>query len=236
MANDELYQILLSNIYLNKNMFDYELLQKIGNKLVQFGDTESKIDESVDLITNCLQKYGFILYANDSISKYNGKVQDCGIFVSYHLSNFIFNTKSLLDSLAIMTKHFLSLNVNGSDIDLNKRFFLEQLIIKEPQLSDILQNKRKWIQTVVQWRNDLIHKKGITVIPIVVQGVEPSYEELGKMKVQMMVQTGGIKEFSDMIKNPLTKKPYYQEIEPFCNEWINNSRFLLELFLSVLCK
>lgn len=218
MNDDNFYQLLLSNVYLNENRFDYELLQKIGNKIVQFGDTESTIDESVDLITNCLQKYGFMLYANDSILKYNGKIQDCGIFVTYHLSNFIFNTKSLSDSLAVMTKHFLSLDVNGGDIDLNKRIFLEQLIAREPNFSTILQNKKNWIQSVVQWRNDLIHKKGITVFPIIAQGPEPSYEELGKIKVQMMVQSGGIKEISDMFKNPKIKRPYYQEIEPFCNE------------------
>ena len=185
----------------------------------------------VQQIHDSYGKLGFLFLSRDYIRKVNGKHPLAHIYVSYHLYNFIYDSKAFLDALAVMLNDFYSIGeAKGVWIDLKHKPFREKVIKKEARLEKIMRRYENWFSIVANWRNKLIHRFSTTIAPFMStdHGLhEITKEELdqsSRLPCMMLVEprpllTGGLKE----LEKKYGKGNTFREIDPFCEEWIHKA-------------
>jgi hypothetical protein len=175
-------------------------------------------------IINMFVKLGFILLAKDLIQQINGRSPDASIriYVEYHLYNFVYNTKALLDAIAVTLNHVYELGFIKGEIDLKRNRFVDKLeakssvpllIVKE------LRRKRAWILEVVEWRELLIHRCVTRIAPY----GDPDYTN--DYTVKMPVKPASLFGFNEL---GLPAKAQFEDIQPFCDRWITMGKSLVE--------
>jgi len=141
----------------------------LTNRIIRFHNHGVKhIDiELTRHLVNIFVKLGFMLLAKDSIKDINGIYPNIRAYVEYHLYSFVYSSKSFLDSIAIMLNYAYNLGLAGGEIDLNKSPFIKKIEEKHPSLLVLLEikNIKKWISDVVEWRDKLIHRCVMAVVP-----------------------------------------------------------------------
>lgn len=175
-------------------------------------------------------KLGFLFLSRDYIRKVNGKHPLDHIYVSYHLYNFMYDCKAFLDALAVMLNDFYSIaEKRRGKIDLKLETFRNKLIEKDASLTKVIKKYESWFSTVAIWRDNLIHRFSTNISPVIFTDHplnEVTKEELDNCHTPcMMLQepkpllTGGIRE----LEKKYGKGKIFREIDPFCQEWINNA-------------
>lgn len=178
-------------------------------------------------IVNMLVKLGFMLLAYDTIHHLNGKSKHPAmkIQVEYHLYNFIYYTKSFLDSVAVTLNHTYNLGLEKGEIDLNKEKFIKALEARcDETLMIVMEVRRegRWINNVVQWRDTLIHR----YVTSIVHYGDPDIT----LDFIIKMPREPVKLFDSQEMKKLTMKygTPMQDIHPFCEEWVKKSKTLLE--------
>lgn len=178
-------------------------------------------------LINMFVKLGFMFLARDMINKINGRYTqpDIRIYVEYHLYNFIYASKSLLDAIAMTINYVYKLGLGGRFVDLNEHLFLERLQGIQTPLSveQKIRNTRGWISDVVKWRKELIHR---CVTPVVHYG-DP--DQTLDYTIKMPLEPVPILDYTRIseLKGRYNKPPF-MEIAPFCDNWISNAKLLIE--------
>lgn len=184
-------------------------------------------NDMVLLVTNILNKYGFMNMAIDRIKEINGSLPTTThVFIQYELNNFIIYTKSTLDAIAIVLNHVYQLGRSKGDIDLKWSRFSQELIHKSPNslIAARIISKKDWIEEVVTWRDEVNHR----TFSLIGQVDDPKITDDHKYKMA--------KEPLNILYHEnhqyLIKKynnDIMQEIEPFCDKWISNCKDLIEV-------
>ena len=214
-----------------------ESIEKLQNMLVK--DISKKQVEFLDrvLVTHLndtLIKLGFMMLARDCIERYTSPTKILSVWINYNINNFIYDTKAFLDSIAITLNYFYNLNFHGGEIDLHKGSFLSALEKNNLELSKFIRKNQNWIEVVTDWRLKLIHRNSLLVVPVGPLGHNPSDEKITegfkKNPIMMPMEPISTFEFGKKTSEKLKKKygKDFQEILPFCDEWLSNAKTIIE--------
>jgi len=208
-----------------QNVKRIDILLKLDRQMIYSENGEIQFSKALSSLMNVAEKLGYLYYSRDRIIELNGKIVKGRIFVSYYLTSFIMSEKALLDALAVLLNRCYDVykEVNG-DVDLNRDKFVNKLIEKNKKY-EYLRQEKKWISNVVKWRDIVVHRKSLAIMPQTKKGQDnPSMKELQEMAVKMPIEPFTITDMK-------SKNNQLQEIVPFCDDWISH----IEQITRVLC-
>lgn len=179
----------------------------------------------IEQIIDSFGKLGFLFYSRDRIQELNGKVRASHVYVHFYLYNFIYDSKAYLDSIAVMLNDFYQIGERGGKIDFKYGLFRNKVIENEPRLTDIINELEPWFIKVYNWRRDLIHRfsspVGWHLIEVPTQEEMDEYLERSPPNLMLVEpQPYFSANFPELNKKYGTS---FQEIDPFCEEWISNA-------------
>src|SRR3989344_788821 len=214
--------VIGTNSYLHVANYNPNSLVKLENALTTL-EKDVIIMEDLDLISltnNMIIKIGFMLLAKEYLRK-NKKRRNNHIIGTYHIFNFIYDTKAFLDAVSMLLNQYYRLGYSKGNIDLKKESFLNSLNKKSPKLKNEIEKHHAWIKEVILWRESVIHR----LSPIILTG---TYDKKGKFKELFHMPTLP-KPFFDLESLTNSRKPVYQEILIFCENWINHAKKIFEV-------
>lgn len=204
------------------SLFD-QLVGSLNWSVVDNGNNDN---DFILKVLNVFNKLGFMFLSTNKIKELNGGIPtNTQVFIQYELNNFIFYTKSTLDSIAIILNAAYQLGFSKGDIDLKRINFTEVLFQKKSNSSvaGLIDSKRKWINEVVKWRDEMNHR----TFNFVAQTSDP--QVTNDHSYRMVRDPLNI---MDHKNNQFVSKKYggnsMQEILPFCESWMSNCKALVE--------
>lgn len=124
----------------------------------------------VEQIQDICEKFDFLRVSRDTIFKLESHL-DHGVLVihveeaKFFFYMFIFNLKSLVDSISMLLRNLFSLNeFSGGQIDLVRNYKFREVIPKKSDTICIfLQKNESWINIINEYRDNLIHRNRIPI-------------------------------------------------------------------------
>lgn len=168
-------------------------------------------------------KLGFMPLARDYIKEINGTSKHSYIWVNYHFNNFVFASKSFLDSVAITLNNEYKLEYSGGGIELSKGGFVDTLAKKNDKIAVLIKSENKWIGDVVKWRTALIHRMSAAVMPMY---GDPGPN--GNHSAHIPMEPFALFDIPSYQQTKLKHGKLGQDILPFCQDWIGKSQKLFE--------
>lgn len=207
--------------------------QSFAKKIIYERQKDRKL---VQQLIDSYGKLGFLFLSKDYIEKINGKVPLSHMFVTYHLFNFIYDSKAFLDSVAVMLNDFYTIGKTDRHIDFKESSFRDAVVKKEPKLQRIIKEYESWFVTVASWRRDLIHRFSTIIAPFTSVESWPTEEELHRFALARCVMPMEPRPYLSPNFTKLKKKygKEVREIEPFCEEWIDRARDLYDQVCNVV--
>jgi len=83
----------------------------------------------------------------------------------YYLYNFIIYTKASLDSIAVTLNSFFGFSFKKGQIDFGKLAFVRKLESSLKEFKDFSQIYQRWVDTIIEYRDAVIHQKSIDIFP-----------------------------------------------------------------------
>lgn len=224
--------ITCGNSYTIRSGYITEEFLRLDELLACKQDTGIHIHEPIlaDHVENMVTKLGFVLLSRDNIAQCTPHNQT---LMNYHVSHFIYDTKAFLDAISVVLNYFYYLQFITGDIDLKKGTFKNKLESVCPKLGQEITNQEKWIQEVIEWREAIIHR---LTSPIIFYGSGEDMKN-NKLSIKMPVEPISLMELQQRFKE--LKQKYgkvEQEILPFCDRWIEESKKLFNLVCESLVK
>jgi hypothetical protein len=180
--------------------------------------------ELFNQINNMIVKFGFVVYSSECISELNGKPNG-QVGVNYYFAHFVYDTKSFLDSAATALNHRFQLGKDNREIDLEKENFRVAVKGRDVTLGKLLQKEQRWISKVKEWRDALIHRYSIPVMP---QTILPPWES-GNYTCRIPLEPMPVLDLMNKTKTYQEKHiDSMQDIAPFCRDWINHSKKIFD--------
>lgn len=210
-----------------------ELLEVDKLLVSNLGDLGVGIREPIlkEHIENLCTKLGFILLSREYISQYlptNDQTR-----ANYFFCNFVYDTKAFLDAVAVVLNYFYYLEFYGGKIDLKWGAFRNKLSNVAQRVGSEIKTHEAWIQEVIEWREALIH---CISAPIIFFGTGDEMKA-NRLRIKMPVIPVTI---SELQRRASELKAKYggvdQEILPFCDKWIDESKKLFELTCGSIVK
>jgi hypothetical protein len=161
---DEKIDRLLVNSYMHRHIQEKpEYWAKLNEMLYAQG----RLKKYAGAVEDIVEKYSFLMLARDQITAYEAITNIDKLFhVKYHTYSFVFMTKAFLDSIAVFINEIYQLGFNGGQIDLKKQSFLESLRTSDAELAQIIDRMRAWLDYVVKYRDNLIHRHSLYIGPL----------------------------------------------------------------------
>lgn len=152
---------LLANSYMAKHIVDKP---EYWSKLLQMLYGEGRLLKYAGKVEDIVDKFSFLMLAKDQIVAYENTLNhDKRFFIKYFAYTYVFMTKSLLDSLAVFVNDIYELDFSGGEIDFKKGRYMEAVRTADPGLAKTIDDKRKWLDYVVKYRDGVIHKHGLYI-------------------------------------------------------------------------
>ena len=183
-------------------------------------------------VEDIFDKFSFLILAKDQVLAYEKQHSpDKRFFIKYFTYTYVFMTKSLLDSLAVFINEIYELGFSGGEIDFKRGKFLGALRKVDKDLGIAIDRKRNWINYVVKYRDNLIHKHGLYI------GALPTVPE--EMTDPVEIDNFILREHHYMPSDPNLleddvidgKEPEFIKVTCLINEWLTES---FEVFDHVL--
>ena len=159
-------------------------------------------------LKDMLDKLGFLYLSSDKIIENIKELHFC----KYYLYNFIFDCKSLLDTIAGLINHHYQIVTQlkeRSKIDLKRGQFIEEIKKFNNKLGEEISENKNWINDIVKWRDQLIHRPGINIV----------WDDKGRHLMPIKPES-----FEDMI---IQKTPQISPID-FCKINIEQAQILVQ--------
>lgn len=140
---------------------------KYWDKLHEMIYGGGRLRKYATIVEDIVEKFSFLDVARDQIKETESR-RDPGkmFYTQYHTYAYVFMTKSFLDACAVFINESYGLKQRGSNISLEKNKLIESLENHNLALAKQLQERQSWIETVVRYRNNLIHRHGLYVGPV----------------------------------------------------------------------
>lgn len=187
-------------------------------------------------VNNILVKRGFMLLSNHLMIE-NRQDVILSIWINFHLNNFIYDTKSFLDSVAVTLNQYYQIGFSKGDIELSSDRFLNELQKKNSSLFNQIKNHKKWIDEVVDWRDKLIHR--FTTLIAHISNDPPvgnlSDDSIKQLPVKMPIKPLPLLDV--LSKTDKIKKEHgeaFQDPIDFCRNWLQCSKTIMEIVVNSL--
>lgn len=155
---------LLANSYMAKHIV---AKPEYWSKLLQMLYGKGRLLKYAGKVEDIVDKFSFLMLARDQISTYENTINhEKRFFIKYFSYTYVFMTKSLLDSLAVFVNDIYELGFSGGEIDFKKGRYMEAVRTVDRELAKTIDDKRKWLDYVVKYRDNVIHKHGLYIGPI----------------------------------------------------------------------
>lgn len=175
-APDQPADQLLANSYMGRHVVRKpEYWGKILELLYRGG----RARDHADAVEDVVDKFSFLLLAKDQLLGHERSVSpDKRFYVKFLVYNYVFLTKALLDSLAVFVNDVFQLGFRGGQIDLKRGMFIDALEQQDSSLTSKIRSRKSWIDLVVRYRDNLIHRHGLYIgpLPTVPQSLTDSSE------------------------------------------------------------
>ena len=181
-------------------------------------------------VNNVQTKFGFMLMARDALKE---TIKGKQIPTHYHLSNFIFNSKAFLDAIAVTLNNFYHLEFVKGQIDISKDIFVNKLKTVNPNLADYLSKNKKWINIIIDWRDEIIHRKSLFI-----GYISPADKNGNPVDLTVKMPMEPINLFEGAPEMKRLEKKYgksSQDIVEFCENWIDEGKKLVEIVYEKIC-
>ena len=203
--------------------YEPDSLKQLGD--IYFEDGNPKNIEFADFVRNMLTKIGFMMYSRDLLKE---SIKGKQIPTHYHLSSFIFNSKAYLDAISNMLNVHYCIDAENALIDIQKKSFRDKLRNKNRTLAEMIEKQLDWIDTVIFWRNEMIHRKSPLII--FYSKANDSGDAPDDTTVKMPIEPVSMFNYYEDEKRIKSKYgKIQQDILPFCDEWIQNADRLLQI-------
>jgi len=220
---------LLVNSYMGRHVIEKP---EYWSKLLRMLYEKGRLRTYAGAVEDIVEKYSFLLLARDQIGGLENQTQpDKRFHIKYFSYTFVFMEKSFLDSIAVFINEIYKLGFRGGEIDLNKGRFLGALRNADTELGEAIGSKQNWLDYVVKYRKNLIHRHGLYIGPL------PTIPE--NMDDQVEQRNYILQEHSYMPINPddtedeliVRKEGGFIKVTCLVDDWLQES---LELFDIVL--
>jgi len=220
---------LLVNSYMGRHVIEKpEYWPKLLKMLYENG----RIQTYAGAIEDIVDKFSFLLLARDQIEHLESiTLPDKRFHIKYFTYTFVFMEKAFLDSVAVFINEIYLLKFHGGGIDLKKEKFLQAIKNTDMELGKAIDSKRKWLEYVVKYRNNLIHKHGLYIgaLPTIPEDMKDPFEQSNFI----------LQEHSYMPINPddiddeliLRKKGEFIKVTCLVDDWIQESLDLFDIVL-----
>lgn len=215
----------------------FKEISDLAETYVEVRGDEFKINDDIIIshMNNILVKLGFMKHSSEGILTINGKYPRAGPQILYFISNFIYATKSLLDGIAAILNHYFHLGIDDKQVDLTYKKFKKILRRTDPELKLILDKYKEWLESVGEWRNNVIHKKTL-LISFQYSNFSPHDQtELDVTPFEMTNKPVSLAEILKM-QTKERKKVLHFKIESFCDEWLTNAESMIKDVFTTLHK
>jgi len=149
----------------------------LGGKLTEIPDYSEKLHEMIygegrlrkfaTIVEDIFEKFSFVAIARDQIRESESRRdREKRFIVKYHAYTYVFMMKSFLDTCAVFINESFDLKQRGSNISLERSKLLQGLEKLNRPLAKQLRDRRPWIESVVHYRNNLIHRHGLYIGPV----------------------------------------------------------------------
>lgn len=209
--------VLQSNSYLHIENYEPQALKELQKVLAPLRRQGIYIQDAnlAGLANNMIIKLGFMFLARNYVKRLKSK-QDSHIYLTYHFFNFVFDTKSFLDAVAMILNYFYNLGYAKGDIDFKKTSFFKSLNKKSPNLGKEISKHKKWLYDVIKWRDSLIHR------------LSPLIETVNdEAKNDFLIPSEPVTFLANSTIEKYARIPKYDGIV-FCETWINNAKDIFE--------
>lgn len=205
--------------YLAQIRYEPDFLKRLNMVFLQIWKIKKDLDLA-EYLSNMDIKFGLLKLGKYFIEQNITKQTS----THYHFSTFIYNTKAFLDSIANVLNLIHNLQFKGAEIDLTKTEFSSRLYEKNSVIATEILNKMEWIKKVSYWRTETIHRKS-PIFPYI-QNKEPKAGDPMRMPKEPVswIRLG------DYMRKMKSKNiEAEQDINPFCDSWLDNSEELFAI-------
>lgn len=155
---------LLVNSYMGRHVIEKP---EYWSKLLRMLYGKGRLRIYAGAVEDIVEKFSFLLLARDQIAALeNQTLPDKRFHIKYFSYTFVFMEKAFLDSIAVFINEIYKLGFRGGQIDLKKGSFLEAVRDADAELGEAIDSKRNWLDYVVKYRNNLIHRHGLYIGPL----------------------------------------------------------------------
>lgn len=203
--------------------YEPESLKKLGEIYFEYGNPKNI--EFADYVRNMLTKIGFMMFSRDLLKE---SIKGKQISTHYHLSSFIFNSKAYLDAISNMLNLHYGICAENAFIDIQKKSFRDKLRNKNQTLTKEIEKQLDWIDNVVSWRTEMIHRKS----PLIIYYSEANDAGNAPKDITVKMPIEPVSMFNYYEDEKRIKSKYgkiQQDILPFCDIWIQNADKLLQI-------
>ena len=160
-ALDDESDQLLANSYMAKHIV---AKPEYWPKLLKMLYSKGRLLKYAGKVEDIVDKFSFLMLARDQISTYENTINhEKRFFIKYFAYTYVFMTKSLLDSLAVFVNDIYELDFKGGEIDFKRGRYMEGVRAVDSELAEAIDKKRKWLDYVVKYRDNIIHKHGLYI-------------------------------------------------------------------------
>lgn len=212
---------LLANSYMKRHVQEKpEYWRKLNEMLYSKG----RLKVYAGAVEDIVDKFSFLMLARDEIAAHEKtKTLDRLFHIQYHVYSYVFFTKAFLDSIAVFLNEIYTLGFSGGQIDLKRQAFLSALRNTDPELAAIIDKMRSWIDYVIKYRDNLIHRHGLYIgpLPTMPEGMTDPAEQARHVleeRSYMPVDPSGI-----LDKVIESGEGEYIRVSALVEEWLNES-------------
>lgn len=155
---------LLANSYMGRHVVRKP---EYWGKILDLLYRDGRARDHADAVEDIVDKFSFLLLAKDQLLGHERVVSpDKRFYVKFLVYNYVFLAKSLLDSLAVFVNDVFQLGFRGGQIDLKWGKFIDALEQQDSSLAREIRSRKTWIDLVVRYRDNLIHRHGLYIGPL----------------------------------------------------------------------
>ncbi|MEW6674361.1 MAG: Cthe_2314 family HEPN domain-containing protein [Thermodesulfobacteriota bacterium] len=206
-------------------------------KLLRLLYGEGRLYVYASIVEDIVDKFSFLFLSKDQIISIEGELNwSKRFYIKYYTYTFVYLTKSLLDSLAVFINEIFKLGFSGGDIDFKKGNFMDGLKIKNQKLADLINKRKNWIDTVVKYRDNLIHRHGLYVGPC--PEVPPELKDEAEINMFILKEPYYLPNNPNLVEDIVYKNKEGELIKLTCflEEWINESSALFDIVLGTFAE
>lgn len=220
---------LISNTYFRTFL---QTTPPYWDKLLDLLYRGGRLKKYASIVEDVIDKFSFLFLSRDQIRHHESLLDASKKFhIKYFTYTFIYLTKSFLDSLAVFVNEIFELGFKGGEIDFRRGKFIEHIRSKHKTLGELISERRNWIDRVIKYRDNLIHRHGLYIGPL--PNVPPEIKDEKEIDLYILKEPYYLPNDPDLTVDVVseTREGDFIKLTCFIDDWINEAANLLDIVL-----